>query len=123
MGLDSIGLRWAIATSSRREQVATSVAALHLPREPRIVDGSSVEHAKPEPDLLLLAARELGVDDAGCWYVGDSVWDMQAARAAGQLPVGILAGAAVDAEALTAAGAIAVLGSLDELLPLLPVSA
>jgi HAD superfamily hydrolase (TIGR01509 family) len=123
MGLDSIGLRWAIATSSRREQVAASVAALHLPREPRIVDGSSVAHAKPEPDLLLLAARELGVQDAGCWYVGDSVWDMRAARAAGQVPVGILAGAAVDGEALQAAGAAAVLGSLDELLPLLPVSA
>ena len=30
--------------------------------EPTIVDASHVEHAKPEPDLLLLAAEELGVE-------------------------------------------------------------
>jgi beta-phosphoglucomutase-like phosphatase (HAD superfamily) len=36
--LDERGLPWAIATSSRRQQVAASVAALRLPREPTIVD-------------------------------------------------------------------------------------
>ena len=54
-------MTWAIATSSRAAQVATSVAALELAEEPRIVDGSAVEHAKPAPDLLLLAADRLGV--------------------------------------------------------------
>src|SRR5205809_1610117 len=57
--LDDQGLPWAIATSSRREQVAVSVAALSLPNEPTIIDGTHVEHAKPAPDLLLYAAREL----------------------------------------------------------------
>ena len=113
--LDDRGLTWAIATSSRREQVAASIAALALAEEPRIVDGSHVEHAKPAPDLLLLGARELGIEPAACWYVGDSTWDMRAAVAAGMVAVGVLAGAAVDAEALRGAGASVVLTTLDKL--------
>ena len=106
------GLRWAIATSSRKAQVAASVAALGLDREPTIVDASHVEHAKPEPDLLLLAAKQLGVEPERCWYVGDSTWDMVAAVAAAMLPIGVTAGAAVDAAALAGAGAGAVVESL-----------
>ena len=116
----SADIRWAIATSSRREQVATSIDALALPGEPTIVDGSHVEHAKPEPDLLLLAAREIGLEPAVCWYVGDSTWDMVSAVAAGMIPVGVTAGSAVDADALRASGAQLVVGTLDELVnPLL----
>src|SRR2546421_8023711 len=44
--LDRLGITWAIATSSRREQVTSSVEALGLATEPTIVDGSHVEHAK-----------------------------------------------------------------------------
>jgi HAD superfamily hydrolase (TIGR01509 family) len=113
--LDASGVTWAIATSSRPDQVAASVAALGLPHPPRVVDGSRVEHAKPAPDLLLLAAQELGCDPTRCWYVGDSTWDMRSAVAAGMLPVAVTAGAAVDAAALRAAGAAVVLGTLDEL--------
>lgn len=113
--LDERVVTWAIATSSRREQVASSLRALGLDREPRIVDGSHVEHAKPAPDLLLLGARELGVPPAGCWYVGDSTWDMRAAVAAGMVPIGVLAGAAVDERALRDAGASVVLPTLADL--------
>jgi len=113
--LTEAGVTWAIATSSRAEQVAASVAALALPQTPRIVDGSRVEHAKPAPDLLLLAASELGVEAARTWYVGDSTWDMRAAVAAGMRPIGVLAGAAVDQRALREAGAASVLSSMDEL--------
>ena len=110
--LDDHGLAWAIATSSRREQVTASIAALGLGRAPRIVDGSQVERAKPAPDLLLLGARELGVAPDGCWYVGDSTWDMRAATAAGMVAIGVLAGAAVDDGALRDAGATIVVPSL-----------
>jgi HAD superfamily hydrolase (TIGR01509 family) len=113
--LDAAGIAWSIATSSRREQVGRSVAALGLPREPQIVDGSHVEHAKPEPDLLLLGAKELGVDPTRCWYVGDSTWDVAAAVAAGMLPIGVTAGSAVSAEVLAGAGAVAVVRTLDDL--------
>lgn len=112
--LDEHGLTWAIATSSRREQVAASIAALELATEPRIVDGSQVAHAKPAPDLLLLGARELGSPPERCWYVGDSTWDMRAAVAAGMLPVAVLAGAAVDEAALRDAGASVVLQTLTD---------
>jgi HAD superfamily hydrolase (TIGR01509 family) len=108
-------ISWAIATSSRKAQVATSVGALGLAAEPTIVDASHVEHAKPEPDLLLLAAHQLGVDPGRCWYVGDSTWDMVSAVAAGMVAIGVTAGSAVDTVALTGAGAAAVVETLDEL--------
>ena len=113
--LDAAGVTWAIATSSRAEQVTASVAALRLDHEPRIVDGSAVAHAKPAPDLLLRAAEELGVAPGDSWYVGDSTWDMRAAVAADMRAIGVVAGAVVDVGALAEAGADTVLGTLDEL--------
>ena len=113
--LDERGLTWAIATSSRREQVSASVRALRLEHAPRIVDGSHVEHAKPAPDLLLLAARQLGVAPEEAWYVGDSTWDMRAAVAAGMAAIGVTAGAAVDEAALREAGASLVVPTLADL--------
>lgn len=113
--LDERGIPWAIATSSRREQVGTSVEALQLAAPPRVVDGSHVEQAKPAPDLLLLAARELSVEPAGCWYIGDSTWDMQASAAAGMTGVAVTAGTAMPAAALEEAGARLVVPTLTDL--------
>ena len=113
--LDADGVIWAIATSSRAEQVAVSVAALRLAHQPRIVDGSAVERAKPAPDLLLLAADRLGVRPEATWYVGDSTWDMLAATAAGMRPIAVSAGAAVGDAELRDAGAAIVIGTLDDL--------
>jgi HAD superfamily hydrolase (TIGR01509 family) len=117
--IEGCGARWLIATSSRAEQVRGSVAALGLQLEPMIVDGSQVEHAKPAPDLLLLAAQRLGAAPAVCWVVGDSTWDVRAALAAGMTPIGVTAGSAVSAEALLAAGAAVVVPTLVELARLL----
>jgi len=105
---------WAIATSSRREQIGTSVDALGLAGPPLIIDGTHVEHAKPAPDLLLRAAKELHTTPTDCWYVGDSTWDMLSASAAGMIPVGVTTGA-VDESALLGAGARRVVSSLVEL--------
>lgn len=113
--LDADGVTWAIATSSRPQQVRTSLDALALLHAPPLVDGHAVEHAKPAPDLLLLSARQLGVEPSRAWYVGDSTWDMRAAVAAGMRPVAVLAGAAVGAEELRQAGASDVLDTLDDL--------
>jgi HAD superfamily hydrolase (TIGR01509 family) len=107
-------LKWSIATSSRKDQVATSVNALGLPGEPSIVDASHVEHAKPEPDLLLRAAEELDLHPGRCWYVGDSTWDMVAAVAAGMIPIGVTAGSVVDDHALAGAGAATVVATLSD---------
>lgn len=108
-------IKWSIATSSRKDQVATSVDALGLAYEPSIVDASHVEHAKPEPDLLLRAAEELDVEPARAWYVGDSTWDMVAAVAAGMIPIAVTAGAAASTDALRGAGAAVVVERLDEI--------
>lgn len=116
ISLDERGIPWAVATSSRREQVTASVEALRLTRAPTIVDGSRVERAKPAPDLLLAAAAELGLMPAQAWCVGDSTWDMRAAVAAGMVPIGVPTGA-VDARALRDAGAQATIRSLKELMP------
>ncbi len=113
--MEARGIKWAIATSSRKAQVATSVAALGLATEPTIVDASHVQLAKPAPDLLLRGAEELGVQPGRCWYVGDSTWDMVAAVAASMIAVGVTAGAAMEAAVLREAGATAVIESLLEL--------
>jgi HAD superfamily hydrolase (TIGR01509 family) len=120
--LEQRGVRWAIATSSRPEQVDASVASIGLPARPTIVDGSHVANAKPAPDLLLYAARELGVQPERTWYVGDSVWDMQAARAAGMRAVGVATGAATVRD-LEESGASLTVANLHELVDLLEVIA
>jgi HAD superfamily hydrolase (TIGR01509 family) len=117
-GLDAMGLRWAIATSSRPEQVGRSIESLNLPRPPTIIDGSRVENAKPAPDLLLFAARELGIEPSHAWYVGDSIWDMQAARAAGMSPIGVASGSATTDE-LEGAGASLTVDNLNQVLPMI----
>ena len=102
--LTASDLPWAVATSSRAEQVGTSIDALELEKKPRIIDGSHVEHAKPAPDLLLLAAEQLDLPASACWYVGDSTWDMRAATAALMTAVAVPYGA-VTGDTLTGAGA------------------
>ena len=104
IALERSPLKWAIATSSRAQQTKVSIKALELPEKPQVIDGSHVEHAKPAPDLLLLAARKLKAQPADCWYVGDSVWDMRAAKAAGMIGVAVPYGAASASE-LAEAGA------------------
>jgi HAD superfamily hydrolase (TIGR01509 family) len=114
--LDQHRQRWAIATSSRREQVDASVDALRLSSRPLIIDGSNVEHAKPAPDLLLFAARELGIEPTQGCYVGDAIWDMQAAVAAGMPVIGVTSGSAT-ARQLKGAGALFTVKDLTELIP------
>lgn len=115
--LDELKLPWAIATSSRREQVGQSVAALHRRQPPLIADGSAVKLAKPHPDLLLAAAGALEVHPTSCWAVGDSTWDMAAAQAAGMTGIGITAGSAMSPDQLRAAGATLVLPVVSRLIP------
>ncbi len=115
--LNKRGLQWAIATSSRRDQVGASIEALNLSARPTVIDGSHVKHAKPAPDLLLYAATELGVEPSRVWYVGDSIWDMEAAVKAEMTPIGVVTGSAT-AEDLKDAGAGLTVDNLRQLLPL-----
>ena len=69
-----------------------------------VVTRDQVPHAKPDPDLFLAAAERLGVDPETAVVVGDSVWDLLAARRARSLGVGLLSGGYGRAE-LEVAGA------------------
>jgi phosphoglycolate phosphatase-like HAD superfamily hydrolase len=57
-----------------------------------VITRSEVKRAKPDPDLFLAAAERLQVSMANAMVVGDSVWDLLAARRAGCLAIGLLSG-------------------------------
>ena len=57
-----------------------------------VVTRDQVAHAKPDPDLFLAAAERLGRPLHDAIVVGDSVWDLLAARRARALGVGLLSG-------------------------------
>jgi HAD superfamily hydrolase (TIGR01509 family) len=90
--LTELDCAWAIATSGRMESAGAALALLCVPAGVPIVTRDLVEHAKPDPDLFLEAARRLGVDAEHAAVVGDSVWDLLAARRARMLGIGLLSG-------------------------------
>lgn len=90
--LTDAGAPWAIATSGYRESAGPTIELLEVPDGVPIVTRDLVQRAKPDPDLFLAAAEKLGVDIEDCVVVGDSVWDLLAARRARALGVGFLSG-------------------------------
>jgi HAD superfamily hydrolase (TIGR01549 family) len=90
--LTSLEVRWAVATSGLREAAQPTLDLLEVPAGVPVVTRDQVTHAKPDPDLFLAAAQRLGADITDAVVVGDSVWDLLAARRARALGVGLLAG-------------------------------
>jgi HAD superfamily hydrolase (TIGR01549 family) len=90
--LSRVGVPWAIATSGRLESARPTLEALGVPAGVPIVTRDQVGHAKPDPDLFLTAASRLGVPIDHSVVVGDSVWDLLAARRARALSIGLLSG-------------------------------
>jgi HAD superfamily hydrolase (TIGR01509 family) len=91
--LTEAGIPWAIATSGRMETARPVIEKLGVDftRTP-VVTRDQVKYAKPDPDLFLAAAERLGVPIEASSVVGDSVWDMLAARRAHSLGIGLLSG-------------------------------
>ena len=90
--LTDAGVPWAIATSGRMESASLSLRLLRLGDDVPIITRDLVRHAKPDPDLFLAAAERLGVAISDSVVVGDSIWDLLAARRARALGVGLLSG-------------------------------
>ena len=90
--LTKTGVPWAIATSGRLESASLSLRLLGLNDDAHIITRDLVRHAKPDPDLFLAAAAKLGVAIGDSVVVGDSIWDLLAARRARALGVGLLSG-------------------------------
>jgi HAD superfamily hydrolase (TIGR01549 family) len=83
---------WAIATSGLKGSAEKTLRTLGVSSSVPVVTRDQVKHAKPDPDLFLAAAERLGADIQNSMVVGDSVWDMLAARRARGLGVGLLSG-------------------------------
>src|SRR5689334_2398026 len=90
--LSGLRVPWAVATSGRRANAQPALDALGVPAAVPVVTRDQVAHAKPDPDLFLAAASQLGADITTSVVVGDSVWDLLAAQRARALGVGLLSG-------------------------------
>jgi phosphoglycolate phosphatase-like HAD superfamily hydrolase len=88
---------------------------LRLPADTFMVTRDLVRRAKPDPDLFLAAAAQLGVNPRDAMVVGDSVWDLLAARRAGSIGIGLMSGG-YGREELERAGAYRVYADTAEML-------
>ncbi|MEU6783695.1 HAD family hydrolase [Nonomuraea angiospora] len=90
--LSSRGVPWAIATSGYARTARLALGMLGLPEDTPMITRDMVRRAKPDPDLFLAGAALVRVDPAHAMVVGDSVWDLLAARRAGALGIGLQSG-------------------------------
>ena len=109
------GVAHAIATSGRLHNARHALKLLKLHHDVPIVTRDDVRFAKPDPDLFLVAGQRLNVPMSRCVIVGDSVWDLLAARRAFGLGIGLLSGG-YGREELERAGAYRVYQDPAELL-------
>jgi HAD superfamily hydrolase (TIGR01509 family) len=101
---DKIGARWALASSGRRTQLEQLIKDLDIPQGVPVISGDDIAAAKPAPDSFVLAARQLRVAPDQSIVIGDSPWDLLAARRMKALGVGLLCGGYAESE-LERAGA------------------
>jgi len=90
--LSKMKVPWAVATSGALASARPLLKLVGLPAGVPVITRDDVQHAKPNPDLWLAAAARLGVSPEATIAVGDSVWDLLAARRARALGVGLLTG-------------------------------
>jgi len=90
--LSKAGIPWAIATSGRLETAGPALEILGVGSGVPVVTRDQVSYAKPDPDLFLAAAERLKVNISDSVVIGDSVWDLLAARRARALGIGLLSG-------------------------------
>jgi HAD superfamily hydrolase (TIGR01509 family) len=106
--LTDVGITWAIATSGRMATARYNLELLGLDAASTVVvTRDDVRRAKPDPDLFIAAAERLHAHIESAVIVGDSIWDMLAAKRARGLGVGLLSGGYGQDE-LERAGAIRV---------------
>lgn len=112
------GVRMGIVTSKAARGTAMGLAACNLDTswfETLVTSDEPIPH-KPDPAPVLLALDRLGVDASGAAFVGDSVWDLRAGRAAGVQSIAALWGP-FTRELLEAENPDHMLDHISELLP------
>ena len=111
--LRELGVRLALASSSRRSWIDATLAAIGLTGAFEVlVSGDDVEHGKPEPDIYLLAAARLGVPAERCLAIEDSPNGVMSASRAGMQVLGVRTPYTAH---LTLVGATRVVDSLTDL--------
>ena len=82
----------ASSSSPERLRLALGLTGLWERFAPHVFSAKMVARGKPAPDLFLLAAREMAVEQAACLVVEDSAPGIRAARAAGMTAIGFTGG-------------------------------
>lgn len=92
--LDALsGLPLGVCTNKPRRTSIAVIAGLGLaPRFKSVVAGDDLPKRKPDPAMVVEAARQLGVPVSEVVMVGDGPQDVLAGRAAGALTVGVRGG-------------------------------
>ena len=109
------GARVVLASSSEEKDLEVLLDALDAGDVIEAVTSSGdVDEAKPAPDVFTTALEKAGVPADRAIVVGDTVWDVRAATAAGLDCVGVLTGG-IDRRALEEQGAVAVYRDAEEL--------
>jgi HAD superfamily hydrolase (TIGR01509 family) len=104
-------------TSAKDEELEHHMQELEAEgRISGVVNSSAVENPKPAPDIFELALNRAGASPDETVAVGDAVWDVEAADAAGIRTVAVLTGGAFSRQELEEAGAVAVYEDCAELL-------
>ncbi len=111
----------AVASGAERAKMALTLGATRLNRHlgGRIFGADQVAHAKPAPDVYLLAMRETGLEPSRTIVIEDTPTGTRAGVAAGATVLGFCE--RNDPRGLLAAGAVAVFGAMSELPRLLGV--
>ena len=73
-----------------------------------VVNSSAVENSKPAPDIFELTLEKAGASPDETVAVGDAIWDIESANAAGIRTVAVLTGGAFSRQELEEAGAVEV---------------
>jgi pyrophosphatase PpaX len=110
------GRRLGVVSAKRRETIELAFAAVLLAHLfDVVVGGDETERHKPHPEPLLLAAERLGVRASECAYVGDSPFDVRAAKSAGMHAVAVTWGGIHTRERLEREEPDAIVESAEEL--------
>ena len=89
-GLAAMGLPLAVASSSKRSWVDTTVRSLGLSEYFAVMlSGDDVSHGKPDPAIYALSAARLAVPAAHCLAIEDAPHGVASARAAGMTVLGV----------------------------------
>jgi pyrophosphatase PpaX len=111
------GRRLGVVTAKRRATVELAFARIPLGHMfETLVGGDETERHKPDPQPLLVAAERMGVAPEACAYVGDSPFDVRAARAAGMGALAVTWGRIHDREKLEREEPDAIVETAEELL-------